>query len=488
MNLWVKRTGQLLLAALFLLACEDEASLLGFRNPKSKFDVRFIEFPVASSVLWLDSVRSSNFYWPSEINRLLLGTYTDEKLGTVSTGFYTQFFPTTTAKIASNSTLDSVILQLKLDFYTYGNITMNPIQFEVYELAKQISRNSAPYYFNKTSVPTGPLIGSGSLIINPLEFRNKFDSAKKDTVLIRIPLSSAFSQKIFNAALRYANATNKQDSLQWLDFNTFTKEFKGLAVKPVSGDKIVGIDPVHFESRIIVHYQNPTLDSLTINIPIAGNSITSFNEIKSDRSGSEADINQYFTDFDPVTGLRCVQSGVGLFTKLDFSEFIDFLETDTLPNIAINSAELVISDVESTEIFRSPGELYVRLLDPDNRLKVFNRQKTTQARDRDQKIMNLYNNSTRTLTPDYTVVNPDSVLTIFTETSSYFTLGYSSSSNSYRGFFTLYAQELAISETDKPRFRYYILYPRNGAKTVNRVLFHKDKIKLRVYYTLPKAN
>ncbi|QOI96561.1 MAG: DUF4270 family protein [Flammeovirgaceae bacterium] len=488
MNLWVKRTGQLLLAALFLLACEDEASLLGFRNPKSKFDVRFIEFPVHSSVLWLDSVRSSNFYWPNEINRLLLGSYTDEKLGSVSAGFYTQYFPTTTAKIATNSTLDSAVLQLKLDFYTYGNITMNPIQFEVYELAKQISRNSAPFYFNKTTVPTGPLVGSGSLIINPLEFRNKFDSAKKDTVLIRIPLSSAFSQKLFNAALRYANGTTPQDSLQWRDFSTFTKEFKGLAVKAVSGDKIVGIDPVHFESRIIVHYQNPTLDSQTINIPIAGNAITSFNEIKSDRTGSEVEVSQYFTDFDPVTGLRCVQSGVGLFTKLDFSEFISFLESDTIPDIAINSAELVITDVESTEIFRSPGELYVRLLDPDNRLKKFNRQNTPQARDRDLKIMNLYNNSTRTLTADNFVVNPDSVLTIFTETSTNFNLGYSASSNSYRGFFTLFAQELAIPETDKPRFRYFILYPKNGAKTVNRVLFHKDKIKLRVYYTLPKAD
>jgi hypothetical protein len=487
MSLWVKRTGQLLLAALFLLACEDEASLLGFRNPKSKFDVHFIEFPVSSSVIWLDSLRTSNFYFPNEANRLLLGTYTDEKLGTVSAGFYTQFFPTTTAKIATNSTLDSAVLQLRFDFYTYGAISLNPVQFEVYELAKQISRNSARYYFNKTTVPTGPLVGSGSFIINPLEFNNKFDSASRDTALVRIPLNSAFSQKLFNAALRYANATNAKDSL-FIRFNDFVKEFKGLAFKPVSADKIVGINPANFESRIILYYQTPTIDSLTINIPFAGNSITSFNEIKSDRGGSEVDVNQYFTDFDPVTGLRCVQSGIGLFTKLDFAEFISFLESDTLPNIAINSAELVISDVASTEVYRSPGELYVRLLDPDNRLKTFNRQKTAQARERDNKILSLYNNSTRTLYPDFNTVNPDSVFTIFTETSTYFNLAYSAEKNSYRGFFTLFAQEMAIEETDKPRFRYYILYPKNGGKTVNRVLFHRDNIKLRVYYTLPKGN
>lgn len=487
MNLWVKRTGQLLIAALFLLACEDEASLLGFRNPKSKFNVRFIEFPVNSSVVWLDSLRSSNYVFSGEVNRLLLGKYTDEKLGEVTAGFYSQYFPSTVAKIATNSTLDSAVLQLRLDFYSYGAITLNPIQFEVYELAKQISRSSSGFYFNKTTVPTGPMIGSGSFIINPLEFKNKFDSASKDTVVVRIPLSTAFSQKLFNAALQYANATSAKDSL-FIRFSDFVKEFKGIAVKPVSGDKIVGFNPIDFLSRIILYYQTPTIDSLTINIPFAGGGITSFNEIKSNRTGTEFDVNQYFTDHHPASGLRCVQSGVGLFTKLDFSNFIDFLESDTLPNIAINSAELIISDVEPTEQFSSPGELYLRLLEPNNRLKVFNKENSEAARARDQKVLNLYNNSTVTLQPDLNVVNVDNVFTVVSETRSLLNMAYSSEKNTYQAFFTLYAQELAIEETDKPRFRYYILYPRNAVKNVNRTIFHKDNIKLRVYYTLPKSD
>lgn len=487
MSLWVKRTGQLLMAALFLLACEDEASLLGFRNPNSKFDVRYIEFPVKSSVLWLDSIRSSNFYFPNESNRLLLGTYTDDKLGVVSAGFYSQYFPSTTAKIATNSTLDSAVLQLAFDLYTYGAITLEQQHFEVYELTKQIARGFSANYFNKTSVPTGPPIGSGSFIINPLEFQQYITQGKDTTITVRIPLSAAFGQKLFDAALRYANATSSLDSL-FVRFNAFVKEFKGIAIKPTAGDKIVGFNPIKFDSRIILHYQTPTIDSQTVNLPLAGNNITSFNEIKSDRSGSEVDVNQYFTDFEPTSGLRCVQSGVGLFTKLDFSDFIDFLESDTLPNIAINSAELLISDVGSTEAYASPGDLYLRVLDPDNRLKVFNRQKKAAAVTRDQKTLSLYNNSTRTLDLDYSVVNVDSVFTVYSETGSYLSLPYSSTTNTYRGFFTLFAQELAIEETDKPRFRYFILYPRNGAKTVNRVLFHKDNIKLRVYYTLPKPD
>ncbi|GIV37993.1 MAG: hypothetical protein KatS3mg032_2372 [Cyclobacteriaceae bacterium] len=44
---------------------------------------------------------------------------------------------------------------------------------------------------------------------------------------------------------------------------------------------------------------------------------------------------------------------------------------------------------------------------------------------------------------------------------------------------------MAIEEPDKPRFRYYILYPQNAGKTLNRVAFHKNNIKLRIYYTKP---
>ena len=44
MNLWAKRIGQLavLPVALFFFSCEDEAGVLGYKNPNPKFEA--IEF------------------------------------------------------------------------------------------------------------------------------------------------------------------------------------------------------------------------------------------------------------------------------------------------------------------------------------------------------------------------------------------------------------------------------------------------------------
>ncbi|GIV37994.1 MAG: hypothetical protein KatS3mg032_2373 [Cyclobacteriaceae bacterium] len=56
-----------------LWSCKDEASFLGFRNPATKFETRFIEFPVESSVIWVDSLRTSNYVFSGETDRLSAG-------------------------------------------------------------------------------------------------------------------------------------------------------------------------------------------------------------------------------------------------------------------------------------------------------------------------------------------------------------------------------------------------------------------------------
>jgi hypothetical protein len=474
------------IAAVIVWSCKDEVTFLGFRNPTPKFETRYVEFPVESSVIWLDSLRTSNFIFNGEGNRFLLGKYQDDLLGEVSASFYTQYFGFVLGKIDVNSVLDSVVLQLRYDLYTYGSISTNPQTFEVYELAKTISRTESRNYFNKTSVPLGDLIGTGTIYPNPILFKNKLDSGNTSEVFkVRIRLDQAFGQRLFNTVLRWSSPTPTYEDSAFIRPNDFFKIHKGIAIKPVFGDKIVGFHASDVESKLILHYHNPTDDSLQYTF-IFSSFVASFNEIKSNRTGTDVQlINQYFTDYDPPSGLRYVQNGVGLFTKLDLSSFVDFLEADTIPNMAINAAQLIIENVEPPGGLAPPNELYVRVLDPDNRLRKFNRQKTAEARTRDQKILARYNNLARTLDIDVARVNNDSVFTVFSDFGSYLSLNYNSTSNSYQGFLTLFAQEMALEEPDKPRFRHFILYPLNAGKTVNRVAFHKNNIKLRIYYTRP---
>ncbi|HET7179079.1 MAG TPA: hypothetical protein VFI14_05110, partial [Chryseosolibacter sp.] len=127
MNLWVRTLGQLALltVALFFFSCEDESSILGFKNPNKKFKVNYVDIPLPSDVFLLDSLRTSNYYdvnrYPNELLRMLVGQYADDQLGDVRAAAFTQFFTSSPSKLTSTAVFDSVTLQLRFDFYTYGN-------------------------------------------------------------------------------------------------------------------------------------------------------------------------------------------------------------------------------------------------------------------------------------------------------------------------------------------------------------------------------
>src|SRR6187397_3223731 len=171
MNLWANRVVQLasLLVALFFFSCEDEASVLGFKNQNQKFEASYIEIPIESSVLLLDSQRTSNFVLlQNETNRFLIGQYTDDKFGAVAANAYTQFFTNSGAKLPADVTYDSVSLQIILDFYNYGSAdALSSQTVSVYELDEELKSENRKYYFNKSEAHVKPTpLGSKTFTVN----------------------------------------------------------------------------------------------------------------------------------------------------------------------------------------------------------------------------------------------------------------------------------------------------------------------------------
>src|SRR5690349_8861337 len=119
MNLWVKSLKQLavLAVASFFFSCEDETSLIGFKDPKPKFNVRYIEIPISSSVMLIDSLITDNKpvferingqptksgIFPLNNTNLLIGEYNDPTLGTVRAEPFVQLIP------VASTTLDAAI-------------------------------------------------------------------------------------------------------------------------------------------------------------------------------------------------------------------------------------------------------------------------------------------------------------------------------------------------------------------------------------------
>jgi hypothetical protein len=71
-----------------------------------------------------------------------------------------------------------------------------------------------------------------------------------------------------------------------------------------------------------------------------------------------------------------------------------------------------------------------------------------------------------------------------------FILSYDEEKHTYNGFMTLFLQELYKKRNTGPLLTSLAIFPVTPAigKTVNRSNFHKDNIKLRVYFTVPTNN
>ena len=123
-------------------------------------------------------------------------------------------------------------------------------------------------------------------------------------------------------------------------------------------------------------------------------------------------------------------------------------------------------------------------------------KKFSLTKPQDQKDLVAYNGFLRydiTISNAAPIVENDSVFYASGDRSDLLT--YSSTNNSYSGVMSLFFQQLTLDDETRTKFKYFVLYPgsqstsipagQNGSKSVNRVVFPKDKIKLKVYYTKP---
>ena len=487
MNLWARTLRQLavLAVALFFFSCEDETSILGFKNPNKKFKVNFVDIPLESSVLLLDSLRTSNFFSQSETNRLLVGKYNDDKFGEISATAITQFFTMNSAKtlLKESAVFDSVSIQLRFDFYNYGSLSATPQSISIHEVEKELMIDSIGYYFNKSNTGYNPTpLGTKTFSISPDQFKTYVETSKDTTISINFPLDPLFGQRIFDSAVKYRNSTISADST-FARISEFVKEFKGIAIVPGDADKIVGFNPAATTSRIILHYHDADTDSLELNLSFSG--VISYNEIRANRTSSDlAGLTQYSQPFTPGNNLMYVQSGTGVLTRLDFSGFYNFVDQDSNSTMIVNSAELHLGAPEPFSAFSPINVLSIRAVKGEGYLKKVVDPAINKAQHlADSASVSLY-------AGQLGVSNskpPDAMFTPMAADGNIFTITKAGTNDYYNGFLTLFAQQLFKKEENKERFRYFALYPENPqlGKSVNRMIFNKDNIKLRIYYTRP---
>ncbi|HEU5292221.1 MAG TPA: DUF4270 family protein [Cyclobacteriaceae bacterium] len=486
MNLWVKRAGQLLVAALFLMSCEDDTYLLGFQNKNKKFNVRYQEFSLPSTVVLVDSIVTDNLDGSS---RLLVGQYQDLRFGNVRSELYTQFFPAVRATLDADAIYDSVTIKVRLDFYSYGKLGESEERFTIHEITEDSLTYTKRYYYNSIVGYDPTPIGEATSLVNTDSLsKHAALGTNADTLLFQGKLSDDFGLKLLNRAKVEVDSTFSRQEFSYL--------MKGLVFAPSQSNMIIGLN-TNSNSEITLHYHTDEEDSLKriYRIGFTTSGSVGFNNITTTRTGDLAAISQPYEGYAPASGLRYLQNGSPVITKLDISEFYRFITgssdgiTDSITHMEINAAEISMNIEPPQDGLPPPADLYLRVMNSDDLY-------LNNARNTDSTFMDGFYAYTGYV-PSLNRVFGSYYYPGNDVSTEWIKLSYDSKTNKYVGFATLFFQNLFLKKesdrkmgvTNPNQIHYLGLVPFNPVmgKSVNRAVINSNSIKLKVTYTTPKT-
>ena len=483
MNLWVRTVRQLavLAVALFFFSCEDEASLLGFKNPNKKFHVGYVDIALnASTVVAIDSLITDLRPFVDESGRtqtvdgLLVGQYDDPALGKISAQSFVSIYPLVSSELQTGAVYDSVTVQFRLNSYAYGFSGTQQQTFRIHEITGDTLTlfNGNTYYANSPAPQySAEPIGQAAVLVNydSLLKQATLPINQQDTLFATGRLSDDFGSRLFEA-IRAGFSTSALHKI-------FKSQIKGLALLPGDEQGVLGINVISSSgqlSRVTLHYHTvdaggAVTDTLSRGF---GTDFASFTRIEADRSGTELAGIAPYQGVEPGSN-RFIQSGAPLITKIDLEPFYTF--ADSVDNILINSAELVIEDVMTAPGLPPHSSLLLRLMNNNSDQFLNNRM----ASDREGAAK-------------YYVVSSRREKYYFaaTDGSVPATIQYDDDTNSFSGFMTIFAQSLFMNKADgdginENRLKYVALYPFSppAERSVTRTAFSKDNVSLRIFYT-----
>ena len=474
-------------------ACTEDPAQIGFRKEVPRVGIFYHEFSIPVKVIQSDSVRTDNVRLTGneplkpDLDRIMVGKSNDPIFGNLEAEAYVQFLPPLVGtKLKLNGvTLDKITLTLINDYYFYGDTSVESTNsFQVKRISDRFfSRNRQ--LFNSTTVDTEPgVIGQASWVFNPDSVRKRINAnsdknTNNDVVdSLYFELSQDFGQELLTKLL------TTEDTLQTNTLDAFQSQFKGLAIQPVNSKVVMGFNPGKVASKVRIYYSyidNATTKKgkydLLLSIPYCAGSTN----IKYDRSSTPlSNLSAKYTPYSPSDGFGYIQSGTGMFAKLDFSDFYTYF--DTVPKPLLNSAELIIP-VPATTVrnhYVKPVNLYYYFMNDKNRLYrpvSYYELNGKPVEKIDGQFQYTY---FAEMTTDYTIRargdDKNSIRMPFATDTDL---------NGYRGFLTEFFQTQLRLPSTTVRFPYAALSPADTpfGKSLNGVSFDATQVKLRVYYS-----
>ena len=352
----------IILLSFFYISC-DETSEIGIdellSDQKNKIKVHYVEIPLNTSNIYLDSVRTDE-------GDVYFGKYSNSIFGDVNAIAYTQFsfqkgdeVQPIPGEIAENyylpnesSKLDSAVLYLKFS-KVYGTPTFNEQEITIAQI--QDTLFSSALYTSSRYVEINSTIGQIGF--------TRFKTNNTDTFLT-VPISEFYGKFLLNRIV---------DDVQTVELIDQTR---GIAFVPgENNSQLVSFDLDHEDSKLVVFFNNPEEGNAYSPADDSLQYIFRFNSPLT-KKYSYYDIDRSSSDLSSIDGINTNekfniqnkiywQSATGIYPVINLDNFHSFL--DTASNIVLNKVEIITGPIDNVNSFIPPSKSLYYIL-KNNRL------------------------------------------------------------------------------------------------------------------------
>lgn len=438
MNLWVRRAGLIFGLALFIFACDEPGEInLGLNPDQQNYVTGSVEIPIGVSVGLAESYLVSDT--ATSTGALLIGRHTDSIFGTVRAEAYAEpWLYEEKLSVGEDAEITSVQLSLILNaFYGYEEGVTGAQRFSVHELTEQIDKERSSSK-DKYEYESEPLT----------EFELQLDSLVSSRTLTK-SLSLDFGARILE---KFSEVDTVKNDGYIHEF------FKGFAFVPDDeNDMLFNIDPRQFSTRLTVNYKASNVADTSFHLTFVSN--LSYN-VEADFTGTELEVLTPGAQPVATTGKGYLNAFSGVYSELDLSPI--FALRDSIGPLVINRAEITFGSVPIDSLYPQSAAI-----------DVFN------------KVLIPYFDQ-------FPFFNPDQILL------SRFGNGYlfrmerrANSENkvitypfpSLEGYLQTVIKVPEVFENELK----LVLIPSGYGRSFGRLVFDKDKIKFKLYYSYLKS-
>jgi len=457
----------LAVATLSMFSCQNSSEIGIELDPDGlRVGVHYTELNLPATNIFIDSLRTD------EDRRLLVGKNADPIFGTTEAVALSQL-SILTAIVARHDTttyiLDSAFLDLELN-YVHSGTLLNQFMFSLHQL--QDTLFNSPFYLAdfETTYDANALDGGFNLDLSTLTL----SEGVIDT--LQVALSDDFSSMLFDILQNDESVSNE-----------LRNELKGLAfVGDQNNEAILGFNPTG-GTKIILHYHishltldidngiidSVLIDSLAAEFTFGAPNAGRYNQLNVDRSGSVigSAIKSNFESFDADLSNVYLQSASGIYPVIDFSPLNNLF--DSLPQIQINRLDIDLESVANGEQLENALDL--RFFFIEENFDIVGSDSIPNGTYKNVYTPGLFSNN-----PGTTAILDD--VAYIRQATDLLLAPIDDQTFIYNGGATLFAQILEAGNLSVKRI---VLMP-SDLTNMNRSVFDKNGIKLKIFYTLPK--